>query len=232
LPAGCEKVAWIDGDVIFARPDWPHAASRLLHRAPLVQLFHQRHNLPAGSLPEVTPSAGAPGIAHSIAYELAHRRVSPDVIAEGSIVGRWGIMLGLAWAARRDLLETHGLYDAGILGGGDRALAAAAFGQFDALGEAWCPNRRQSEHFHAWARPFHETVRGQVEYVEGAIHHLWHGDRQDRRYRTRYADFRRFDFDPFRDIAVDSNGSWRWSTDKPEMHRYVENYFLSRREDG
>ncbi len=68
--------------------------------------------------------------------------------------------------------------------------------------------------------------------MEGAIYHLWHGDKQYRQYLGRYEAFRLYDFDPFRDIAIDPNGGWRWNTDKKEMHRYVSDYFRARREDG
>ena len=35
---------------------------------------------------------------------------------------------GLAWAARREIVEKYGLYDAMIAGAGDRAMAYAMFG--------------------------------------------------------------------------------------------------------
>lgn len=232
LPADCEKVAWLDCDVVFSRPDWPQDASRLLDRVPLVQLFHERKNLPRGTLPEQETSAADDTTLNSVAYKLARRLVAPEVVGEGGAVGRWGIALGLAWAARRELLDTHHLYDAGVLGGGDRALACAAFGQMDGLRDAWHANARQLDHFRAWAIPFQDAVRGNVGCIEGAVHHLWHGDRESRRYVERYEAFRRFEFDPFLDIAIGPDGCWRWSTDKPEMHRYVSDYFHGRREDG
>lgn len=36
--------------------------------------------------------------------------------------------IGMAWAARRELLEQHGFYDGCVIGGGDSALICAAFG--------------------------------------------------------------------------------------------------------
>jgi hypothetical protein len=38
LPAKYDRVAWLDADVIFRRPDWYEAASQLLDRFPVVQL--------------------------------------------------------------------------------------------------------------------------------------------------------------------------------------------------
>jgi hypothetical protein len=230
LPAECDFVAWLDGDVVLTRTDWPQAASRMLEQHPLVQLFHERYNLPPDTLPEQANARHPAG--HAVAHQIRHRIVSPEAMGEVGSAHRLGIALGLAWAARRRLLETHGFYDAGVLGGGDRALACAAFGQLDGLLAPWCANPRQSAHFLDWARPFHEDVRGSVGCVGGACFHLWHGAREDRRYVERYEGFRAFDFDPGRDIVLDPSGCWRWNSDKPEMHRYVRDYFHSRREDG
>ena len=44
--------------------------------------------------------------------------------------------------------------------------------------------------------------------------------------------FSSFHFYPLNDIAVQTNGVWRWQGSKTEMHRYVRRYFESRREDG
>jgi hypothetical protein len=55
---------------------------------------------------------------------------------------------------------------------------------------------------------------------------------RDRHYRERHKILPRFEFDPFQDIAIDDDGCWRWNTDKPQMHTLVNDYFLSRNEDG
>jgi hypothetical protein len=93
-------------------------------------------------------------------------------------------------------------------------------------------NRRQQDRYTAWAKPFYETVRAEVGYLEGCLFHLWHGDVRDRQARARHEGLQRFQFDPFIEIAIDTNRCWRWNTDKQEMHDYIRGYFLSRREDG
>ena len=42
----------------------------------------------------------------------------------------------------------------------------------------------------------------------------------------------KFHFDPHTDIAIDSNGAWRWNSDKPALHEAVRRYFEQRKEDG
>jgi hypothetical protein len=54
-----------------------------------------------------------------------------------------------------------------------------------------------------------------------------------RRRRENYRVFReRLGVDPSRDIAIGDSGAWVWSSDKPEMHAYVRDYFAGRREAG
>jgi hypothetical protein len=139
---------------------------------------------------------------------------------------------GLAWAARRELLDRHGFFDACIIGGGDRAMISAAHRCFDQLARRHYMNRRQRERYMAWAEPFYDSVRAETGFVDGDIFHLWHGDIRERHTRARHEGLAQFQFDPFADVAIEDNGSWRWDTDKPEMHDYVCRYFASRQEDG
>jgi hypothetical protein len=130
------------------------------------------------------------------------------------------------------VLERHGLYDAYILGGGDRGILFAALGQFDHAVRAACMSGRRRDHYLAWARPYFDSVRGRVGHIQGRLFHLWHGDLRHRMYADRHRCLQEYDFDPFRDIAVDGNGCWRWSSDKPQLHEFVRRYFALRKEDG
>lgn len=93
-------------------------------------------------------------------------------------------------------------------------------------------NERQRDRYVGWAKPFHESIRDQIGSLDGDIFHLWHGHARDRQTRGRHEGLQRFQFDPFTDIALDTNGCWRWNTEKQEMHDYIRGYFVSRREDG
>ena len=103
---------------------------------------------------------------------------------------------------------------------------------FDELMKRHYMNKRQQDRYIGWAKPFYETVRGEIGYLDGEIFHLWHGDVRERRSRGRHEGLQRFQFDPYSDIAIDTNGCWRWNTEKQEMHDYIRRYFSSRREDG
>jgi hypothetical protein len=129
-------------------------------------------------------------------------------------------------------MERAGFYDAMIVGGGDKAMAYAAFGHFDEAIYAARLSTLRAEHYRRWGRRFHHLVGGNVHYIAGPAYHLWHGALKDRQYLARHLAFAQFDFDPASDLVVGESGCWEWATDKAEMHRFLNGYFRSRNEDN
>jgi len=226
LPVDCDFVAWLDCDVIFAEHDWPARACAALGEFRLVQPFSERCNLAQhahqGSSEWGPVESAVPGLGHEFATSRPELRAEAPPYPSA----------GLAWVARRSLLEKHQLYDARVIGGGDSSIACAAIGRFDQCRESLRLNAREEKHYRAWAEPFFADVGGRIGYVDGRAFHLWHGDFRDRGYQERLAGFARLDFDPFSDVALRHDGCWRWSSEKPELHEYVKSYFFARNEDS
>lgn len=232
LPRQCEHVAWVDCDVVFADHDWVERASHALERLRLIQLFRERCNLPPGTQPSWESDGHCDSMAESVGYRIATGTAEPDDFRHSDAPLARKTTVGLAWAARRDLLCSHSLYDACILGSGDRAILCAATGTFDYGIDATAMRGHQIEHYLNWARPFHYAVAGRVGFIDGCLFHLWHGALKDRRYGQRLDGLGRFEFNPFTDIGLSPSGAWQWRENKPEMHDYVRRYFESRKEDG
>jgi hypothetical protein len=231
VPKNCDKVAWLDCDLLFENDDWRERASRALDEFALVHLFQERHELPMDFRPGISSLEPDTIRSNSIIYQLgAGKTTAEDAARPGGLLR--GSTAGLAWASRRDILDEYGLYDAFIVGGGDRAIALAALGMFDHVARAREMNRRRIQHYQQWAWPYSRRVEGCVSYIHGRVFHLWHGDLGHRKHQERHHEFARFDFDPFVDIAVDRNGCWKWNSDKAELHAFVRNYVESRNEDG
>lgn len=230
VPPSCRKIAWLDCDVVFGQEDWAHRASAVLESVTMVQLLSHLFEF----APEATREAvDRFGQTRFMAFSFAHVRRDgsrPEQLVP--LKSQHEGTPGLAWAARRELLEQHGLYDAGILGSGDHAIAYAAAGEFQPAIDAWCMNDRQRQHYLDWAVPFSKTVGGNIGLVPGDIYHLWHGSVRDRGYRRRHIGLMPFQFDPYLDIALDKDSCWRWNSKKRAMHDYVRRYFESRSEDG
>jgi hypothetical protein len=232
LPEHCDKVAWLDCDLIFPDDNWAEQAGQALDEFSLVHLFQERHDLPRETGPNPLESWTVPSPAISMVHRMAAEGVAPGEMLLSHPRHDRRSANGLAWASPRAVLEAHGLYDACILGSGDRAVFCAGLGTFDYCTRGLLMNARQAKHYLAWARQYFATVRGRIGYISGRALHLWHGEVADRRYGERDRGLQPFDFDPFSDIALDDSGCWRWSSDKPLLHAYVRRYFEARNEDG
>jgi hypothetical protein len=223
LPGRCSKVAWLDADVIFERDDWAVETARLLDDLAVVQPFASAVRLSRGA------TEPRPGDDSYEGFGFVYT-TRPEALAHGKydLHGH----TGFAWAAQRDLLGRHGLYDASIGGSGDHMMAHA----FAADDESPCITRmvgrgRHRAHFRRWSRRIQPEVRGRLGYLPGRLLHLWHGTIENRRYMQRNRELKELGFDPFADIGIADNGVWRWTSDKPALHAWAERYYAERRED-
>lgn len=234
LPPECTKVAWVDCDVVFEETDWAERTSAALERHMIVQPFSRVHHMRPDA--ETDSAAGLrAGVAMSqasTASAISGGVPVRDAMAASLYRGAENYIAGLAWAARRAPLEEHNLYDVCVVGGGDTEFLGAALGQPDLAAKMHCLNPRQRECFAAWAGPFHETVQGSLDSVDGDLYHLWHGDLANRAAGPRHRILSELGFDPMADVALAEGGGWLWVTEKPELHRYVRQFFANRREDG
>lgn len=232
LPAECRQVAWLDCDIVFERQDWPERLAEALARAPVVQPFQRVHYMPPHAGPDDVAESIATLTRESLGSWLDSGRSVDDALRHATTRRSDSAMKGMAWAASRDLLESQGFYDACIIGGGANALACAVLGTYDQVIRSNCMNDRQREHYLAWAERFHRAADGSISCLAGDVYHLWHGDLANRRGSALHKGFTAFEFDPGTDIAITEAGCWRWSTDKPDMHRFLRDYFAARKEDG
>jgi hypothetical protein len=225
LPTSCQKVAWLDADILFENSDWAPAAAARLDDFPVVQLFDRAVRLQRGTTSDDGDGDSYPGFAAVYARD-PQRLLAGDFAVHGHT--------GFAWAARREVLVGRGLYDACIAGSGDHMMAHAFCGDWTST----CVDRiigaanRHRGYFADWCRFVYPRVRARVGYVRGAVLHLWHGEVADRRYVDRNRELAGFGFDPAADVRVGESGCWEWTSKKPGLHRWAADYFGRRREDG
>lgn len=225
----CEAVAWLDCDVVLLGEDWVKRTLRRLDSCKLVQPFSRVTELPPGGRRMAARGERArPSFAFQCQTgEIGEREIATWRVGEDPVP----LHCGYAWVARRELLSTHGFYDASILGGATREIATAALGELDALAACRARTAPQLKHVLDWAEPFARDVGGEVGCVHGDLIHLWHGRTVDRGYGVRYQLLIDNCFNPRSDIEH-SGGCWRWASDKPKLHKGALGYFASRREDG
>lgn len=221
LPAEVDNVAWIDCDVIFDRDDWVAAAERLLARAKIVQLFSEAIDIEPDETNIYLSGRGIYDRSEpSFAFCATHGAPSS------------GRFVGLAWAAKRNLLRDVGLYDGMVIGGGDRAIVAAALGTPETVVDRFCLDGKRASHYLDWARRFRAAVMDGIDYVDGRVFHLWHGDLENRQYSERHRLLAGHDFCVDRDLVLGPNGTWHWAKPRPDLEAFLEKYFHDRAEDS
>jgi hypothetical protein len=232
LPAHCDRVAWLDCDVVFEDASWVRRLEERLETCALVQPFSRVRYLTRDWVPGMAPDAVTEFRRTSVIAAIESGLPPVQCLARQLGDRRKTFATGFAWAGHRDLVERHGLYDAAIIGTGDRLVASASYGCADAAADLFMMSDRRRQHFKAWADPWAKALAGRVGALEGEVLNLWHGEMEHRGNAARHSALRDFDYDPSADIVLDDTGAWRWASDKPELHAYLRDYFRARREDG
>lgn len=229
LPPEADKIIWIDADLVFDNPRWVAQTAAVLGQYPIVQCFRDCIRLGEHTdLPRIMQDKAKvrPGMGEErrqLGFVAAMRHPQRP----GRFVGHPGFV----WAARRSLLEKHGLYDANVIGCGDAVMAHAINRQMYTTEDMRSP--AYEAHARAWMQRFAADVQHSAAFIEGTVYHLWHGDARHRGYGNRTQRFGKTAFDPQRDLKLTSQGTWAWTgTVSATTRRTVARYFRSRREDG
>lgn len=225
LPKKYKYVFWIDADVIFTNPNWLVDSVKVLKTENIVQPFEYCIHLEQDTMnPKLNlefekafvsdPKRRHPRFWRSFAANyVTNRKRSEDV--NYNVHGH----VGFAWGARREILDTVPLYDKALVGGADHIIAHAAAGQINhnCITNAF---KETIDEIESWSRRFHYVVNGRIGYVEGTLHHIWHGDVAKRQYLKRVQEFT----PQTKTITKkDSNGLYETDDDS-----YVKKYFSHR----
>jgi hypothetical protein len=231
----------VDCDLVFEREDLGHAVLAAREAAPLVQLFDRVAHLartPLDALAQLDCAREAilferqgAAFAHESAARGGRPLPVPAIFQdEDHLASKPSV--GFAWAARRELLEHHPLFDEWIVGGGDSAFFHAAAGMPEHVVQNHYLAGPHSDHFVLRARELAGAVTGRIGHVPGRVFTLWHGKLEDRRYRSRYSILARHGFDPRRFLQRSPSGVWEWADVPHGLPDEIRAYFAQRNEDG
>ncbi|ROZ77118.1 hypothetical protein [Ramlibacter sp. WS9] len=243
LPPQCTHVAWVDCDLIFEREDLGQAILAALDAAPLVQLFDRiaylartpldaMPRLGSRTAPDVTFERQGAAAAHAAAARSGQPAAAVPVATEHPDDFKRMPCVGFAWAARREHLERHPLFDEWVVGGGDSAHFHAAAGTPERVVENHGLASPHRDQYLPRARELANAIGGRIGHVAGRAFTLWHGNFADRRYRSRHSILARHGFDPRRFLQRSASGVWEWADVPHGLPDEIRAYFEQRNEDG
>lgn len=230
LPQDWKYMAWIDADIIFARPDWVGETLQQLQHYKAVQMWSQYQ--------DVTHDYELIGTMRSFMDCYIHGGdgnvgKKPTVGGYGEGKKRVGYpgAPGLAWAMRRDAWdELGGLIDCSILGACDWYMAHALIGKLEiVLSKKY--NRRYREILFEWQNRAERHVRRNVGVVKGLAIHFWHGPKVDRKYGSREQILIGGNYNPEYDLKRDWQGVYQLTDRSIELRDNIRQYFRERNED-
>lgn len=218
LPPHVQYVVWCDADLVFMRgKDVKTDIITELQKFPFVQCFSTALDL--------DPNDEVMKVHHGIGFTQVHKIKTKNDKHETFD------HTGYVWAATRELLtDVGGLLDIGVVGSGDRLMAMAALGRI-----AECCNENYHHDYNnamlAWQEKLLHHTENNLSYVRGVVKHQFHGYKEDRQYNTRPQILKTHKFSPSTDLAINEYGVYEWTADKPELHKEIHKYFVSRKED-
>lgn len=228
LPIDWKYVAWIDGDIHFARHDWAEETIQMLQHHAVVQPWAMAVDL--GPNHEVVKTHYS--FAHQ--YQLHKAEMTNDTSFTQTQSEGYSeyAHAGFAWAMRRDAWNAvGGLLDFCIIGSADHHMAWSFIGEADRsihrqIGLDYAKAIKQ------WELHCINNLKGDVGYVNGTIMHFWHGKKKDRRYNERWEVLINNEFNPLADIKRDWQGLWQLAGNKPKLRDDLRHYFQQRNEDS
>lgn len=209
LPSNWKAFAWIDADIEFTNPNWARDTLRALSEYAVVQPFAKSVHLDSLNRPT---SVEYP----SVGYVVQHK----NLISYGNC--------GYAWAMTRTAYErVGGLYEHSIMGGGD-AIMSMAFTRQGSISKLHV----LSKGFQTSIKKYCERGFCSVGYVEGEVHHYFHGSLKNRKYVERWETLVRHQYDPYVHLSKDVHGVLIPSPEcPPELLEDILTYFAERNED-
>jgi len=229
LPEDAKYIAFIDADVRFARPDWVSETLHSLQHYDVTQMFSTAIDLS----PDYEPLM----LHRSFGYSYLNGETRSDdgySIYGDPHSGKANVAIwhpGFAWAWKKSALDAvGGLIDWGVTGSNDHHMSKCLIGK----GPESYDNRVSPAYKAAvleWQARAVGALQKNVGYVEGTLHHYWHGRKIARGYKSRWQILIDSQYDPKKDIIRDWRGLYKLTGNKPKLRDDLRAYFKSRDED-
>lgn len=199
IPSKYNKLCFMDADIIFSDPSWYQKTSTKLNTHQIVQPFSTAKWY---NYKGTGFELEKPGAAYAGPSDYSHP--------------------GFSWAFQRSWYKMYGFYDYAITGAGDSLSVAAWYRHM--LGWEICTLSTYQDHLARMS-----TSRHTVGYIDGIVHHLWHGTRENRHYISRHSILEKIT-NLKSILSINKDGVYEL-TDKT-INEKMKAYFMSRDDDG
>ncbi|MFZ4632487.1 MAG: alginate lyase family protein [Patescibacteria group bacterium] len=230
LPSDCDKIAWLDADIIFTDDNWIEESSRLLEKYSVVQLFEyvirasEKDSKALIKNKDISLDLGLDE------KELLKKMSCIKHTIYNNDLTAMGFNPGLAWASRRDVFTEDGFFDKMIVGSGDKIMKYAFINQKLESNLEVILSEKIKESISRWSENIYSKVQASIYYVPGIIVHLYHGKKEKRLLFKRHELMHEYNFDPNLDLKLNEDECFEWASDKKDLHDFVKLYFNKRGE--
>jgi hypothetical protein len=222
LPADCDKIVWLDADILFLNNNWIKETEKLLEEYIIVKPFKNALRISEKDSNNIIKTG-------NINLEKINSEHKEYRLYSNDIEGYVNYVSVFAWAARRQIFNDLGFYNKMIIGGGDSIMTTAFMGQEPIIHNLPETLKKDIE---VWSKKIFARTKNSIAFIEGSVVHLFHGSAKNRKYITRYNILEKYAFDPTTDLKLNSDRCLEWSSNKKELHKYLNKYFYSRNESN
>ncbi len=220
LPKDCDKIAWLDCDIMFLNKNWISETSRLLEKYIIVKPFKRAIRIDKKDSQKIIENNYI-DLTKIDKNNNDYRLYSCD---NNYFVQYVSVFAG---AARRSVFDELGFYDKMIVGGGDSIMTTAFIGRKPIITNLSNDLKKDIE---LWSDKMFAKTKSSLSFVDGELIHLFHGVAKNRKYVARFNILENNNFNPYNDIKLNKYQCFEWSSDKKDLHLQVKAYFKFRNE--
>lgn len=229
LPLDCDKIAWLDADIVILDDNWAHVVAKLLDKYHFVKPFSEAVRL---------TKKESKKIRNGKSLEKFGFFNSDDIHQYYSLTLKRQIVFFavLGMCARREIFQHTYFYDKMILGSGDLIMTNAFINSNPKVEDIDI-----SEYFsdalkhdiNNWYKNIKKD-RGNfnISFLDTKALHLFHGLTSNRNYKERQLMLKKYNYEPENDLKFNDDKCFEWGSDKHEFHNAVALYFKLRNEDN
>jgi hypothetical protein len=223
------KFIFLDGDIIFDRPDWLDSCSALLDEYDIIQPFERCYWMQKDNQSfELSEKPDKPVLTRESVAKCLHYKMPPKP---------GDYHPGFAWGMTKNYFnKIGGFYEEHVVGGGDISLWYALDTYSDKDYKDFIQLWKKNNHRFFRTNKFKEYEKlilnnePKIGYLSDCIvYHLYHGTRRNRQYTTRYNYVPVLDNSGDYPLTKNIDGLLEW-TDS-EYAELCLQLFLNRRED-